>query len=148
VAASAATAPNLEGACNRLAPLFTARAARIGSTVNVEIVQERGTDCLATAAATPLSPYTDNQFQSVKRLYLRAALETGTFPEITTHFLIDRGIGDHCDPRCFNVNRLYSLIAAAFGHRAGSLYGITPSYGTAAPHNIWWYDRVCGGSHP
>lgn len=148
VAAAPGREAALEAACTRLAPLFATRTDRIGSTVNVEIVQRRGTDCRATRTAAPLPPYTDNQYQGVKRLYLRAALEAGVFPEITTHFLVDRGIGDHCDPRCFDVNRLYALIQTALGHRAGSLYGIAPSYGTAAPHNVWWYARVCGGAPP
>ncbi|HEY2290597.1 MAG TPA: hypothetical protein VGM86_07835, partial [Thermoanaerobaculia bacterium] len=148
VAASAATVPDLEGACNRLANLFSTRAARIASTVNVEIVQERGTDCRTTGTLTPLTPYTDSQYTNVEQLYLRAALQAGVFPEITTHFLIDRGIGDHCDPRCFNLGRLYDEIRTAMGHRTGSTYGITPAYGTGAAHNVWWHPTVCGGPHP
>jgi hypothetical protein len=148
VAASTATVPALEGGCNRLANLFSTRASRIASTVNVEIVQERGSDCRTTGTLTPLTPYTDSQYMNVKQLYLRAALQAGAFPEVTTHFWIDKGIGDHCDPRCFNLGRLYDEIQTAMGHRAGSTYGITPSYGTGATHNVWWHPTVCGGPHP
>jgi hypothetical protein len=148
VARSRKLAPKLEGACQRLAPLFTTRAARIGSTVNVEIVQERGSDCRTTGTLTPLPPYTSNQYTNVMQLYLRAALEARFFPEITTHFLLDKGIGNHCDPRCFNLNRLYEEIRVAMGHGPGCVYGITPKYGTGSAHNVWWHNTVCGGPPP
>ena len=82
------------------------------------------------------------------KVYLRAALEAQFFPEITTHFLVDRGIGDHGDPRCFDLTQLYADIATALGHPAGTTYGIVPDYGIKPPANVWWVDKVCGKPHP
>jgi hypothetical protein len=149
LAASPAQVPALETACQNLSALTITRAARIASTVNVEIVAERGTDCRATGKdLKPLPPYTASQYDNVAQLYVRAAFEAKFFPEITTHFLIDKGVGDHCDPRCFRLPDLYARIAALMTHPKGTTYGITPSYGTGAAHNVWWNDTVCGGPHP
>ena len=98
----------------------------------------------------PLPPYAESQYLDVVQVYLRAALEAGRFPEIVTHYWIDRNIEDsHCDPRCFKLDHLYELIAAAMGHGPGSTYGIKPNYGTKkGTHNVWWLDTVCGSAHP
>ena len=148
LAAAPARVTELQDACAAIATLTATRRGRIGATTNVEIVQERGSDCRTTGTLTPLQPYTNDQYDGVKRVYLRAALAAGRFPEVTTHFLIDRGIGDHCDPRCFDLGRLYTSIQTALGHRTGSRYGVVPAYGTSAPANVWWHDTVCQGTHP
>jgi Domain of unknown function (DUF4157) len=150
----------LTTACNALASYFTTRAARVGTTVPVEIVQESG---LASAtgnqnACDPANPnlvplpvpaYTDDQYRSVSLVYLRAARAAGRFPETTTHFVTDAFVRGHCDPRCFDLQRFYNEIAARLGHGAGSTYGPAPNYGvTWGTHNIWWNDRICGGAHP
>jgi hypothetical protein len=94
-------------------------------------------------------PYSDTQYKSVVGLYLRAALAAGRFPQITTHFVEDAFVQGHCDPRCFDLTRLYRDIAAAMGHAAGSMYGVTPSYGLKWGSNtIWWSDKICHGAHP
>lgn len=148
LAMSAPDVPKLVGGCQRLLPLFNMRALRIGTSVNVEIVQERGSDCRTTGTLTPLTPYSASQMDNVKNLYLNAALQARAFPSITTHFQIDKAAGDHCDPRCFNVTELYKNIQTALGHPAGCTYGITPVYGTGGSDNVWWNDTVCGGAHP
>jgi hypothetical protein len=113
--------------------------------VNVEIVQEQG----GTARApTPLPAYTSDQYDSIVRVYLRAALQAGRWPEITTHFLVDRNIGDHVDPRCFNLGELYRWIQVAMAHAPMSTYGIVPSYGTGPANNVWWRPSICGGPPP
>ncbi len=90
------------------------------------------------------------------RYYLRAALIAGKYPEATTHFKVDynyrlnRVLPDaHCDPRCFNLNELYRLIAKQMNHPLGSEYGIKPSYGkTPGTHNIWRDKDFCYTSAP
>ncbi|MGW2254247.1 eCIS core domain-containing protein [Kitasatospora sp. NPDC001660] len=145
VAASAGARPELERVCKALEPLFRAREERMGSMVNVEIVQESGGK---PTAPTRLPAYTATQYEAVARLYLRAALQARVWPEITTHFLVDRGVGDHRDPRCFDLGRLYRLIQVQMGHPEGASYGITPKYGTAPTSNVWWTKDVCGGPPP
>jgi hypothetical protein len=144
---------DLEAACNGLAEVNKHSIERIGSSTNVEIVQEEGSNGGTEppkdkAGKSHYLTYSDNQYQGVKRLYLRAALEVGRFPEITTHFLIDKKAGNHFDPRCFNLGHLYSLVSDALHHHKNSSYGIEPSYGPKAADNVWWVDKVCGGSHP
>ncbi|HEU0015940.1 MAG TPA: DUF4157 domain-containing protein [Longimicrobium sp.] len=138
----------LEAACSRLKPYFAGRKSRVESTTNVEIVQNDTTVPCANPEALKKPPklaYTDVQYQGVTLLYLRAALAAGVFPEITTHFWVDSKLKGHCDPRCFNLNRLYDQIAASLGHGKGSSYGVKPSYGkTWGTHNVWWYNPVCG----
>jgi hypothetical protein len=152
LAASPASEADLTDACQRLATLFITRDARIGSTVNIEIVQEAGSNCRAKARKgkplKPLTPFTADQYQSVRNVYLKAALEARIFPAITTHFLVDKVAGDHCDPRCFDLTRLYADVQALLGHPKGSSYGIAPVYGTGGADNVWWNDTVCGGGHP
>jgi Domain of unknown function (DUF4157) len=145
--ATAPTASPLTKACAAMAAVFQARRDRTASTVNVEIVQDEGSDCRATGHVKALKPYTTNQYELVRDVYLKAALAAGRYPDITTHWIIDNQTG-HCDPRCFDVHRLYSLIAAAMGHNPASEYGITPVYGTAPPANVWWQNTACGGPPP
>ena len=135
-------------ACVELESLTAARRWRAWGTVNVEIAQVAGSGYRTGPSAQRLPPFTDDQYQSVMQLYLHAALEAGTFPEITTHFVVDRGIGTHIDPRCFDLGRLYRLIAGALDHDQTSRYGAEPSYGTRAPANVWWDNHVCGRRHP
>jgi hypothetical protein len=99
----------------------------------------------------PLSnpPYSSDQYENISLLYLRAAFIAGMFPEITTHYAVDRFLQGHCDPRCFNLNQLYDLIAAKMAHGKGSTYGVTPDYGPGwKTHNVWWDDKICHGKHP
>lgn len=163
LSAIAATSPkDLQDACGALSALFSARKARLATMMNVEIYQIRGSDGSTAKGAKPLPAYTDNQYDNVKQLYIRAALEANLFPETTTHFLIDqkegledkadgtgkKSIGDHTDPRCFDLTRLYRDIAGALHHPAGCTYGITPIYGTKKGANVWWHAPVCGGPPP
>lgn len=157
-------APNqegsLSGACAPLDDYFKIRNSRVKSSVAVEIIQvgarsEAGNQNTCSAsnpniAELPNPPYSENQYSSATSLYLRAALASGKFPQMTTHFALDTFASDaHCDPRCFNLTKLYNSIASVMGHPRGSTYGITPSYGTkGGTNNIWWDDNICHGSAP
>jgi len=44
------------------------------------------------------------------KVYLKAALAGGVYPRITTHFAVDAFASGHCDPRCFDLSRLYKRI--------------------------------------
>jgi LysM repeat protein len=137
--------------CLDLQRYFGARESRARAATNIEIEQVAGSGCRErpASALVPLPPYSPQRYRQVMLLYLRAALEAGEFPSITTHFWVDRTAGTHCDPRCFNLGTLYGLIAAALGHPAGSQYGLPPSYGTRrGTDTVWWVDAVCGGPHP
>ncbi len=150
----------LRSACAPLSNYFKIRNARIKSTVAAEIVQvgarsERGNQNTCSAsnpnmATLPNPAYSETQYTSAAALYLRAALAAGKFPQMTTHFTLDTfDPAGHCDPRCFNLTKLYSSIASVVGNAQGSSYGITPSYGTrSGTNNIWWDDRICHGSAP
>lgn len=152
ISADTANPAALTSACAAMSGLFATRRGRLGTHTNIEIVQEAGSNCQTKATAkqplVPLAPYTTDQYRGVMAVYLRAALQARVFPEITTHFQRDKTAGDHCDPRCFNLNVLYALIQAVMGHPVGSSYGIAPAYGTGAADNVWWNDTVCGGGHP
>jgi hypothetical protein len=150
---------DLTDTCGELANYFQERRARIASAVTVEIVQpgvkskdgDQNTCNPDNPNIVPLDnpPYSDNQYQSIVALYLRAALVAGIFPEITTHFVEDAFIQGHCDPRCFDMGKLYSLIAAALSHPAGSSYGADPNYGKKwGTNNVWWVDKICHKPHP
>jgi hypothetical protein len=157
-------APNqedpLRSACTSLTNYFNIRNSRVRSSVATEIIQvgarsDRGNQNTCSAsngniATLPTPPYSDNQYNSALALYLRATLAAGKFPQMTTHFALDTfDPGGHCDPRCFNLNKLYNSIASTMGHAPGSSYGLTPSYGTrSGVNNIWWDDRICHGSAP
>ena len=134
----AKTAKAAEAACTELGPIFKLRAERVASTTNVEIRQ------VGDSAPLPKPPYTEGQYESVKNLYLKAALEAGAFPEITTHFWVDRALRGHNDPRCFDMHKLYKLISDAMGHNSGDRYGDEPKYGPKwVEHNVWW-GKDCG----
>jgi hypothetical protein len=151
---------NLRSACGTLTNYFNIRNNRVKSTVAAEIVQagvrsERGNQNTCDAgnsniATFPNPAYSDNQYNYALSLYLRAALSAGKFPQMTTHFAVDTFDSEaHCDPRCFNLTKLYNSIALVMGHARGSTYGIIPSYGTRlGTNNIWWNDRICHGSAP
>ncbi len=99
-------------------------------------------------------PYSDQQYRSVRTLYIRAALIAGKFPTVTTHYAVDAFIDGHCDPRCFNLTSLYRLIAETLGHAKESAYGIKPIYGIKADDadaNVWWdktKHNICKTSPP
>jgi hypothetical protein len=151
---------SLSSACKPLGEYFKVRNSRVKSAVAVEIIQvgaisDTGNQNTCSAsnpniAILPNPPYSDNQYNSAVALYLRAALAAGKFPQATTHFALDTFAADaHCDPRCFNLTKLYNSIASVMAHAQGSTYGITPSYGTqGGTHNIWWDDNICHGSAP
>jgi hypothetical protein len=151
---------SLSGACAPLGNYFNIRNTRVKSAVAAEIVQvgvrsERGNQNTCSisnpnVATLPNPPYSDNQYSYTLAFYLRSALAAGKFPQVTTHFLLDTFDPEgHCDPRCFNVNKLYKAIATTMGHAPGSSYGITPSYGTrTGTNNVWWDNRICHGSAP
>jgi hypothetical protein len=151
----------LTTACNALSAYFSTRAARVGTTVPVEVVQEPGLASTTSGSQNACSPsnpnlvplpvpaYTDDQYRGAVLLYLRAARAAGRFPEVTTHFVVDAFARGHCDPRCFNLQRFYNEVAARLGHGMGSTYGPAPSYGTTwGTNNVWWNDRICGGPPP
>ena len=150
----------LRNACGTLDNYFTIRNSRVRSSVAAEIIQvgarsSRGNQNTCSAsnpniATFPQPPYSDNQYSAATALYLRAALAAGKFPQMTTHFALDAfDPAAHCDPRCFNLNKLYNSLATVIGHPQGSSYGIKPSYGKqGGVNNIWWDDRICHGSAP
>jgi hypothetical protein len=157
--AVAGKAQELTDTCATLTPFFTERKNRIESTASVEIVQpgvksskgNQNTCDPTNSNNAPLDnpPYTNLQYQSVVSLYLRAALIAGVFPEITTHFAVDANVQGHCDPRCFDLTRLYKMIATAMGHSTACVYGVSPSYGLKwGANNIWWDNGICHGNHP
>lgn len=149
IARTPASQADLTAGCATLAPYFTARSARVSSATNVEIVQAPGSNCRTTGTLIPLPAYSADQYSAVTRLYLAAAAEAGRFPEIVTHFWVDRASRGHCDPRCIRLGDIYDQIRTALGHPAGARYGAVPNYGTAwGTHNVWWQDVVCGGGHP
>jgi hypothetical protein len=133
--------------CVALQPVTEAREDRISRSVNVEMGQIAGAGCAATGA--PMQPYTAKVYDNVANLYLQTALSAGFYPETTTHFSIDKAFRGHCDPRCFDLGRLYSTIATKMGADAGTRYGFTPKYGTTwGTDNVWWSTSVCGGPAP
>jgi hypothetical protein len=149
----------LEAACKKLDKYFADRPARASSMVTVEIVQV-GVKSDQGSANTcnpdnpnvkpiPNPPYSDTQYANIALIYLRAALTAGTFPEITTHFVVDAFDRGHCDPRCFDLMKLYDTIAASLGHGKGSTYGVAPKFGrTWGKDTIWWSDKICGKGPP
>ena len=58
--------------------------------------------------------------------------------------------GGHDDPRCFDVDNLYSIIAKKMTHPTGTIYGLVPSYGGAsdATANVTWTAGLCHGKAP
>ena len=151
---------NLRSACGSLTNYFNIRDSRVKSSVPVEIIQvgsnsERGNQNTCDAnnsniATLPNPAYSENQYDRTLALYFRAALSAGKFPQMTTHFVLDTfDASGHCDPRCFNLTKLYQKSAAVMGHPIGSSYGIKPSYGTqTGVNNIWWNDNICHSLAP
>jgi hypothetical protein len=151
---------DLEVACRATANYFRTRNQRVSESVPIEILQvgtrsQSGNQNSCTASNSnlqplPNPPYSQTQYDTTIVQYLRSAAIAGKYPEITTHYALDTFAADaHCDPRCFNVNKVYTSIADLMGHDRGSKYGITPSYGTRlGRNNIWWNDRVCYSAPP
>lgn len=147
-------------ACGVLTNYFSIRNSRVRSSVTTEIVQagarsssgNQNTCDPRNSNIAPFSdpPYSENQYESALALYLRSTLAADKFPETTTHFALDAfDPAGHCDPRCFNLTKLYQDTAQVMGHAVGSTYGIEPSYGTRpGTNNIWWDDQICHGSAP
>lgn len=175
LAQSLNTVPTLQSACQRLDPLLRANRDRVSASVNIELIQRQGSECFTTDSAVryynsfvqqdylrirsnqvvPLQTserpaYTDQQYETLARLYLKTALLTGRFPAVVTHYALDQAqgqkIGDHCDPRGLNLMRLYRLISQALNHSPATLYGLRPQYGVNPDQgdNVWWSERVLG----
>jgi hypothetical protein len=146
---------DLKAPCEEVQKYFDRRNQRVSSSVPIEIVQPggQGSSCsVGSAGAIPFKnpPYSVDQYDNVMLQYLRATLIAGKYPEATTHFALDHGLPDsHCDPRCFNMNKLYRSIAMELRHPPDSSYGIEPSYGTKSGTNsVWWDDRFCYSQPP
>ncbi|HEX7895613.1 MAG TPA: DUF4157 domain-containing protein, partial [Terriglobales bacterium] len=141
---------DLETACGGMSTLFATRRQRISSSTNVEISAEEGSDCSTDRKkAKAFAPYPLAAYSAVAKLYLLAALEIGQFPEITTHFFLDKspitGSMNRCDPRCWDLPQLYATIASVLGHPNGTTYGVDFIPGTAwGTSTIWWFEPVCG----
>ncbi|MFN3200154.1 MAG: hypothetical protein ACE366_17280 [Bradymonadia bacterium] len=132
-------------ACKKAMPYLEARNDRIGRALNIELIQSLGSDCFNRDEPVALEGYTDEQYKGAAQRYLQASLKAGYLPEVTTHFWDDRAFWGHCDPRCFDLDRFYGLIAEALGHPDGAQYGIAAKYGTRyGRHTIWWNEAVCG----
>lgn len=172
LASSPQAVKTLKNSCQKLNPLLRETRKRVASSVHIELIQKRGSECYVTNAqvkaynakvpdhlkisanqVVPLQTwdrpaYTPEQYQQVARLYLHAALQAGQFPEITTHYWVDQGkfgkIGDHCDPRGFDLMGLYQEISFALGHPQETLYGIKAQYGLHPEKgdNVWWIESV------
>ena len=131
----------------RLAEVMRRRRGRMSRRVHAEIGNASDAECNAN---TFVGSYDEAVYSLLTELYLRAAYSAGHFPAITTHFVTDAAFEDpHCDPRCFDLTRLYREIATAVGDPAGTRYGEVPSYGTQlGTNNVWWNDSACGGPPP
>ena len=166
-------ATQLRQTCQRVNPTLQANRTRVGAAVNVELIQQRGSDCftadievrtynsldgaikIPANRAVPLmlydgEAYTDGQYEALKTFYLKSVLAAGRFPQMVTHYWLDQGlgkvIGDHCDPRGLNLRKVYSLISDALGHPPGTIYGIQPQYGRNPQKgdNVWWSEAILG----
>ncbi len=135
---------NLSGAeAELIRNYYDTRDERIGNAVNVEVGQISGGNCVGGQA---LQPYSDDVYDSIATTYLQSALVAGFYPDTTTHFAVDAAHRGHCDPRCFDLNYFYSVVAEKMGHEPGTRYGAAAKYGTRyGVHNIWWDNAVCGG---
>jgi hypothetical protein len=148
-------AADLTAPCGEVQKYFDRRNQRVSSSVPIEIVQPggQGSTCsVGNSGSIPFKnpPYSLDQYDNVMLQYLRAALIAGKYPEATTHFALDHGLPDsHCDPRCFNMNKLYRSISVELRHPPDSSYGIEPSYGTkSGTNNIWWDNHFCYSAPP
>lgn len=118
---------------------------RIGERTNVEIAQVGG------GKALPNPPYSEKQYEGVASMYLRAALAAQRWPFVSTHRYEDRDVpGGHNDPRCFNVHKLYGLLAKKMAHPAATIYGLEPKYGgpADASANVSWTKAMCHADPP
>jgi hypothetical protein len=175
-AASTMAVPTLQNACQKLNPIMQANRDRVMGSVNVELLQQQGSECWTTdegvrlynsqvaadylkiranrVVSLPNPTYTDAQYETLKLVYLKAALEGGRFPAIVTHYWLDQGertkIGDHCDPRGVDLMKLYSLISQSLDHSPDTLYGSKPQYGVHPEQgdNVWWSEWVMGSPPP
>lgn len=168
----------LKKACQKINIVLSTSRQRVASSVHIELIQKRGSECYVTDAQVkhynaavsktskipenklvPLQTstrlaYTTTQYQYLTLIYLLSALQAGYFPKITTHFWLDRGevgqIGDHCDPRGLNLTYLYQSISEVLGDPSGTIYGIEPQYGLHPERgdNVWWSDEIMGTFHP
>jgi hypothetical protein len=157
---SIALSNDLGAACGAAKNYFTVRNQRVNNSVPIEILQvgaksSQGNQNSCTGSNSNLipfsnPPYTQIQYDNVVMQYLRATFLAGKFPETTTHFALDHGLPDgHCDPRCFNVNKMYRSISTVLGHPDGSKYGMNPSYGkSSGTNNIWWDNNFCNSVPP
>jgi hypothetical protein len=157
---SIALSSDLGAACGAARNYFNTRNERVNNSVPIEILQvgaksSSGNQNSCTGSngnLIPFSnpPYTQIQYDNVVMQYLRATFLAGKYPQTTTHFILDNGLPDgHCDPRCFNVNKMYQSISNVLGHPPGSKYGINPSYGkSSGSNNIWWDNSFCHSSPP
>jgi hypothetical protein len=157
---SIAASNDLAAACGAAKGYFTARNQRVRNSVPIEILQVGARSSSGNQNScdarnknlTPFSrpPYTEIQYDNVLLQYLRATLLAGKYPKTTTHFALDTFAADaHCDPRCFNLNKMYSSVATVMGHDRNSKYGVIPSYGTRlGTNNIWWDNSFCYSSPP
>lgn len=141
-----AAAEKLEARCkdDKFSKWIESRS-RVGERVNVEMSQVDDTSTL------PNPPYGPTQYEGVANLYLKAALAALRWPSISTHRWEDHNIpGGHGDPRCFNLDNLYSIIATKMSHPAGTIYGLVPKYGGGGDSdaNITWTPGMCHGKAP
>lgn len=162
----------LKNICQKVNSVLSTSRQRVASSVHIELIQKRGSDCWTTDTqvkqynaivpkasripenkVVPLQTssrqaYTASQYQNLTLLYLQSALQAGYFPKITTHFWLDGGevgkIGDHCDPRGLNLTYLYQSISEALGDPWETIYGIEPQYGLYPEQgdNVWWSEEV------
>jgi hypothetical protein len=150
---------DLTAGCKIIGPVLEARTQRAASTVSVELVQEgvksgarnQNTCDPANPDLLPLPdpPYSNDQYWNTVLMYVRAAIAAGVWPVITTHFVEDAFTTGHCDPRCFDLQRLYDEIAGLVGHTKGSTYGVKPTYGTrSGTDTVWWDNRICHRGPP
>jgi hypothetical protein len=157
IAAKPESEATLTTTCKAFNDLFKTRNERIVRTMNVEMVKPEGSQYRtkddASGKRIKFPPYPKEVYDSVRDIYVKAALQARLFPEITTHREVDEkiGSGGHGDPRCFNLTCLYEEIAAVFGHASGSSYGIPANagtYGTKPESDIWWDPFVCDAPVP
>lgn len=177
LAQSSTRAQQLLRTCQKVSPVIQEYRTRVATSVNVELVLKRGSDCFTTDTqvrtynglngaikipenrAIPLidgmgEVYTASQYEALTTLYLQAALHSGRFPEIVTHYWLDQGlkkvIGDHCDPRGLNLTEVYTRISEALSHPEGTIYGLNPQYGQNPQQgdNVWWAESIVGAKPP
>jgi hypothetical protein len=178
MASSPQAAKTLQNSCQKLNSVLSESRKRVASSIHVEINQMRGSECYTSNAqvrnyntqvaasakigangVVPLQTwerpaYTDAQYQKIALIYLQSALIAGQFPEITTHYWVDQGkfgkIGTHCDPRGFDLTRLYQEISFLLGNPPETRYGIEPRYGLHPEKgdNVWWLEAAMGELPP